>query len=120
MKKKPKINIEEKTVKVADLLRGLFQEIETIVHFKINSIADKEELKDLYVKVEAKRDMCFEISLFNSSTNSLAIKPYEITSFMTLCQLDMIHSTIAIDTERLYKTSLLKAYDEITEIVLEV
>lgn len=119
MKKKPKINIEEKTIKVAGLLKELFKEIENIVHFKINSIVDKEEVENFYVKIATSKDMCFEISLLNSVTNSLVIKSYDIVSFMTLCQLNMINQTIDMDTEKIYKKSLLKVYDEITEVFLD-
>lgn len=119
MKKKPKVNIEEKTEKVANLVKTLFKEIENIAHFKINSIVDKDELDKLYIKVETKKDMYFELSLFNSATNSLVTKPYEIISFMTLCKLNMVYTTITMDIEKLYKESMLKAYDEITEIFLD-
>lgn len=121
MKKKPetKTDIDYRTEKIASLIKSLLKEVENIAHIKINSIVDKEELKNLYMKIEIKEDMYFELSLFNLKTNSIVIKPYEFTSFMTLCKLNLLHTTITMDVEKLYKKSLLKVYDEITQIFLD-
>lgn len=119
MKNKSKVNIDKQTEKVAELITTLFKEVETIAHIRINSIVDKEEVKNLYMKIEIKKDMIFELSLFNSSTNSLVIKPYDFTSFITLCKLNMLNTVIDMDVENLYKKSLLKVYDDITNIYLE-
>lgn len=119
MKKKSNQNIETQTECVANLIKSLLKEIENLAHIKINSIVDKEELKNLYMKIEVKKDMYFELSLLNLSTNSLVIKPYGIIEFMTLCKLNMVNTTINMDVEKLYKKSLLKAYDEITKIFLD-
>ena len=41
-KPKKNINIDEQTIKVANLLKELFSEIEKLLHIKINKYAQKE------------------------------------------------------------------------------
>lgn len=117
--KNKNIKIDEQTIKVANLLKDLFTEIEHMLHIKINAIANEDELKNLFIKINVEKTMCFEISLFNSTTNSLVVKPYDVMNLMTLCQLGMIDTALEIDVKELYNKSKLKVYSEITEILLD-
>ena len=114
-----KIHIDEQTIKLANLLKELFSEIEKMLHIKINKYAKDGELDDLYIKINLEKTMCFEVSLFNSKTNTMVIKPYDVLNLMTLCQLGMIDVAIDMDVKELYDRSKLKVYDEITEIRLD-
>lgn len=118
-KPKKNINIDEQTIKVANLLKELFSEIEKLLHIKINKYAQKDELDNLYIKVNLEKTMCFEVSLFNSKTNAMIIKPYDVLNLMTLCQLGMVDTAIDMDVKELYNKSKLKVYDDITEILLD-
>lgn len=113
------VNINKETEKTVRLIKELFNEIERLVHFKINSLCDKDEIEKLYVKVNFADQMCFEISLFNSETNTVVIKNYDALNLITLCQLGMINATIDLDVKELYKKSKFKKYNDLTKIVLD-
>ena len=119
MSKHDSFHIDEQTTKVANLLKEIFNEIEKLIHIKINKYASKEEINDLYIKLDLGKQMCYEISLFNSKTNAMIIKPYDVMNLMTLCQLGMIDTAIDMDIKELYDKSKSKVYDSLTQILLD-
>lgn len=113
------IKMNDKVNEVAGLLVELFDEIKNLLHIKVNKYAGKDEIKDLYLKVNLEKVMCFEVSLFNAKTNAMIIKPYDVMDLMTLCQLGMIDSAIDMDVRELYNKSKSKVFNEVTEILLD-
>lgn len=119
MSKHSNLDIDEQTMKVANLLKEIFNEIEKLLHIKINKYASKEEVESLYIKVNFEKQMCYEVSLYNSKTNAMIVKPYDVMNLMTLCQLGMIDTAIDMDIKELYDKSKSKVYDSLTQILLD-
>lgn len=107
-----------KVEKLQELIVKLLKELENLSHSKIKEIAPIEEIDNLFIKTALDKDMLFDIAVFNSKTNAVVIKSYEIVSLLTICTTGTVESMIHMDIKELYEKSKAKIYSDVTEIYL--